>query len=252
MHTPSAPGAQPWPCACHTACSRHLRTPSRLRSARPRCSSSHGSEYWMFLFSHPPPLRISFTSISSSSHCSKCITGVSVPRLLPLFFPVSESTEVGRNLPRLVASATALRIAFFTAIWLTPTGVCTTNVGMPVSWQIGPSSSCAMSIFEGMMFSAWDDCVPGVSPPIAIPIACRTSGGRLVEVWVMSSMRLSSRNCMIVLKDNSNLCSGSELHDWLGRREVNDYFSAANLVHLARKFGVGHTHECMLAGPNAG
>ena len=24
------------------------------------------------------------------------------------------------------------------AIWLTPTGVCTTKVGMPVSWQMGP------------------------------------------------------------------------------------------------------------------
>ncbi len=30
-----------------------------------------GSEYWMFLFSQPPPFRISFTSISSCSHCSK-------------------------------------------------------------------------------------------------------------------------------------------------------------------------------------
>ena len=34
---------------------------------------------------------------------------------------------------------------------------------MPVSWQIGPSSSAAMSMFEAMMFSACDDCVPGVS-----------------------------------------------------------------------------------------
>ena len=45
MHTPSAPGAQPCPCACHTACSRHLRTPSRLRSARPRWSRVQGTEY---------------------------------------------------------------------------------------------------------------------------------------------------------------------------------------------------------------
>ena len=64
----------------------------------------------MFLFSQPPPFRISFTSISSSSHCSKWITGVSSPRLLPLFLPVSESTELGRSLPRRVASATASRI----------------------------------------------------------------------------------------------------------------------------------------------
>ena len=32
-------------------------------------------------------------------------------------------------------------------IWFTPTGVCTTNVGMPVSWQMAPSSSSAMSMF---------------------------------------------------------------------------------------------------------
>ena len=31
-----APGAHPLPCACHTACRMHLRTPSRVRSARPR------------------------------------------------------------------------------------------------------------------------------------------------------------------------------------------------------------------------
>ena len=66
----------------------------------------------MFLFSQPPPLRISLTSMSSCSHCSKWMTGVSSPRLSPLFFPVSESTEFGRSLPRRVASATAARIAF--------------------------------------------------------------------------------------------------------------------------------------------
>src|SRR6516162_8553051 len=76
MHTPTAPGAQPCPCACHTACRMHLRTPSRLRSARPRWSRLHGTEYWMFLFSQPPPLRISLTSISSCSHCSKRIDGI--------------------------------------------------------------------------------------------------------------------------------------------------------------------------------
>src|SRR6202034_3378946 len=111
-------------------------------------------------------------------------------------------------------------------IWLTPTGVCTTNVGMPVSWQMGPSSSWAISIFEAIMFSAWDDWVPGVSAEMAIPMAWRTSGGRLVDVWVMSSMRLSSRNCMIVLKDNSNLRAGSELCNRFGSREPDDDFGA--------------------------
>ena len=80
---------------------------------------------------------------------------------------MSESTEFGRSLPRRVASATAARIAFLISIWFTPTGVCTTNVGMPVSWQIGPSSSAAMSMFEAMMLSACEDCVPGVSSWIA-------------------------------------------------------------------------------------
>ena len=62
----------------------------------------------MFMFSQPPPLRISFTSMSSRSHCSKWMIGVPGPRLLPLFLPVSESTEFGRSLPRRVASATAV------------------------------------------------------------------------------------------------------------------------------------------------
>jgi hypothetical protein len=72
--------------------------------------------------------------------------------LLPLFLPVIESTELGRSLPSRVASATASRIALRISIWFTPTGVCTTNVGMPVSWQMGPSSSAAMSMFDRMMF----------------------------------------------------------------------------------------------------
>ena len=151
----------------------------------------------MFLFSQPPPFRISFTSISSCSHCSKWITGVSVPRLSPLFFPVSESTEFGRSLPSRVASATASRIAPLMRIWFTPTGVCTTNVGIPVSWQIGPSSSTAISTLERMMSSACDDCVAGVSWLAASDIAARTSGGRLVEVWVISSSKLLARNSII-------------------------------------------------------
>ena len=66
MQTPMAPGAQPLPWACQTAWRMHLRTPSIERSARPRWGKSAGSEYCEFMFSQPPPLRISFTSISSS------------------------------------------------------------------------------------------------------------------------------------------------------------------------------------------
>ena len=72
-----------------------------------------GQRVLAFMFSQPPPLRISLTSISSRSHCSKWMIGVPGPRLLPEFSPVSESTEFGRSLPRLVASATASRICFF-------------------------------------------------------------------------------------------------------------------------------------------
>ena len=65
------------------------------------------------------------------------------PRLLPEFSPVIESTEFGRSLPRRVASATASRICCFIQIWLAPTGTFTSKVGMPVSWQIGPSHDAA-------------------------------------------------------------------------------------------------------------
>ena len=68
------------------------------------------------------------------------MTGVPEPRLLPLFLPVSESTEFGRSFPRFVASATASIICFFISIWFTPTGVLILNVMKPVSWQTGPSS----------------------------------------------------------------------------------------------------------------
>src|SRR4051812_48750037 len=67
---------------------------------------------------------------------------------------------------------------------------------MPVSWQMGPSFSAAISILEKMMLSACDACVLGVSATPAALMAARTSGGRLVAVWVISSRRLLSRNCM--------------------------------------------------------
>src|SRR4030088_3173060 len=84
---------------------------------------------------------------------------------------------------------------------------------MPVSWQIGPVSSVAMSTLDKIMSSAWEDCVPGVSLPAAIAIAARTSGGRFVDVWVMSSNRLPARNS-IALSPNVNaslLLQGQEL-----------------------------------------
>src|SRR6266851_7185665 len=69
-----------------------------------------------------------------------------------------------------------------------------TNVGMPVSWQMGPESSTAMSMLDKIMSNAWEDCVSGVSSLAAMDIAARTSGGRLVDVCVISSSRLPARN----------------------------------------------------------
>src|ERR1035441_5560087 len=111
----------------------------------------------------------------------------------------NQDTELGRSLPVRVASAMAPWIASLMRIWLTPTGVCTTNVGIPVSWQIGPSSSTAISTLDRMMSSACEDCVAGVSWLAASDMAARTSGGRLVDVWVISSSRLAARNSIVGL-----------------------------------------------------
>ncbi|PKC50783.1 hypothetical protein RhiirA1_485361, partial [Rhizophagus irregularis] len=47
----------------------------------------------------------------SFSHCSNLTTGTPSPRLSPLFLPVNESTELGRNLASLVACTIAFLIA---------------------------------------------------------------------------------------------------------------------------------------------
>src|ERR1035437_6338088 len=278
MHTPRAPGAQPCPCACQTAWRMHLRMPSRLRSARPRWSRTHGTEYWMFMFSQPPPLSSSRISMSSSSHCSKCSTGVSSPRLLPLFFPVTESTELGRSLPSRVASAMASRMAFPMRIWFMPTGVWITKVGMPVSWQTGPVSSTAISMFERIMSNACEDCVAGVSMFAASDIAARTSGGRLVEVCVISSKRLAAKNSITVsgisilrggacfsLPSNP-FCMGRliQLEAHVGHHagadggdgavEFHQHLGALDLFDIARDAGglqVGDQHQRRLSGPEA-
>src|SRR5580693_5653219 len=51
-----------------------------------------------------------------------------------------------------------------------------------------------MSILDNIMSNAWEDCVSGVSSLAAMFMAARTSGGRLVEVCVISSSRLPARN----------------------------------------------------------
>ena len=90
-----------------------------------------------------------------------------------------------------VASATASRICFFITIWLAPTGVLTSKVGMPVSWQMAPSPSAARSMFCAMIASACADCVPASSRDMATFMAARTSGGRSVDVRTTSDTTLS-------------------------------------------------------------
>ena len=123
--------------------------------------------------------------------------GVPGPRLSPEFFPVIESTELDRSLPRRVASATASPICRRIQIWLAPTGTRTSKVGMPVSWQIAPSASAARSIFSAMIVSACAERVPAVSVPSALFIAARTSGGRSVEVRTI--------NCRTLSKNEGNM-----------------------------------------------
>jgi len=203
--TPMAPTEQPWPCACHTACRMHLRTPSRSRPALPRCGSSAGSEYCMFLFSQPPPFSMSFTSMSSLSHCSQKIIGAPAPILSPLFLPVTESTVFGLNLPNRVASRMASSMSSFKDSWFTPGGVLILNVGMPVSWHIAPSFSQAMSMFFAMVASASAARDPGSSLSRIPPIAARTSEGRFVDVWIIRSSMLCRKFCMRDLGKMSDL-----------------------------------------------
>ena len=80
--------------------------------------------------------------------------GVPGPRLSPEFVPVIESTELGRSLPRRVASATASRICSRIQTWLAPIGTWTSKVGIPVSWQMAPSPSAARSMFSEMIVRA--------------------------------------------------------------------------------------------------
>ncbi len=119
--------------------------------------------------------------------------GVPGPRLSPEFFPVIESTELGRSLPRRVASAMASRITCVMAIWFAPTGTLISKVGIPVSWQMAPSTEDASSMFTAMICMAWDALVSGASLPMAAFIASRTSGGRLVDVCVINSTMLSKK-----------------------------------------------------------
>src|SRR6516165_4010231 len=131
-------------------------------------------------------------------------------------------------------------------IWFTPTGVCTTNVGIPVSWQIGPSSSVAMSMFERMISRACEDCVRGVSEPAASDIAARTSGGKLVEVCVISSRRLAARNSicgpalfiLLRLEAHAGLHSGVDS----GRRttEADHRLIFGDSLDCARVPGIRH------------
>ena len=96
MQTPRKPGPQPLPWACQTASRMQARTPSRSRSQRLPASVA-GSEYWALMFSQPPPLRIRRTSTVSWRCWCQWKTGLPGPRLLPVFLPVTLSTEFCRR-----------------------------------------------------------------------------------------------------------------------------------------------------------
>src|ERR1039457_2342271 len=57
-----------------------------------------------------------------------------------------------------------------------------------------------MSMCDRMMLSACEDWVWGVSVPAVSDIAARTSGGRFVDVWVISSRRLLVRSSIQYLR----------------------------------------------------
>jgi len=100
-------------------------------------------------------------------------------RLLPLFFPGQRIHRLGRVCPAGSPPPPLAGIAVRMRDLVTPTGVVHTNVGMPVSWQMGPSSSTAISTLERMMSSACEDWRPGVSWLAASDIAARTSARKV-------------------------------------------------------------------------
>ena len=120
MATPRMPGLQPWPWAFTTASMMHLRTPLMSRPA-PMVAS--GRRYWAPTFSQPPPFCMTETSTSGRSHSSKWMAGWCSWKgsmLLPLFLPLRDSTQLGRSQTFFVAWATASRICFLAARWLSP------------------------------------------------------------------------------------------------------------------------------------
>ena len=117
-----------------------------------------------------------------------------VPMLLPVFLPVMESTEFGRSLPRLVASAIASRMRSAIHIWSAPRGTWISKVGIPVSWQMAPSPSAAWSMLSAIMDMACPACVSVGSASSATFMAARTSGGRSVDVLTMSSSMLAENS----------------------------------------------------------
>ena len=105
-----------------------------------------------------------------------------------------ESTEFGRSLPSLVASATALRISSAIHSWSEPRGRWISKNGIPVSWQMGPSTPAAWSMLTPIIESACPDRVSGGSRSVAAFIAARTSGGSSVDVLTISSSMLEKNS----------------------------------------------------------
>ena len=76
---------------------------------------------------------LSISAIKGEALENVSVGGADIRALSARVPSLNIESDFGRSFPRRVASATASRITFFNAIWFTPTGVCTRNVGMPVS-----------------------------------------------------------------------------------------------------------------------
>ena len=120
--------------------------------------------------------------------------GVPGPRLSPELSPVIESTEFGRSLPRLVASATASRICCAHPDLVRAHGRLDLE-----GRHAGVLADGALAV--GRLVDVLRDDRQRLRGPRAararpssrLRIAARTSGGRSVEVLTMSSSTLSKK-----------------------------------------------------------
>ncbi len=151
-----------------------------------------GTEYWTLVFSQPPPLSSSLTSISSRSHCSKWMTGVPGPEVVAR---VLAGDRVDRVRAQLAAAG---RLGDGVANLLRHPDLVGADRHLDLEGRAcrcpgrsRPRRRRPGRCSAAMMVSACADRVPAGSSPSAAFIAARTSGGRSVDVLTMSSRMLS-------------------------------------------------------------